>query len=167
MQMASSDRPHTSVAGRISSPSPSPLRFPPRWFPSWSSRAVVHALSSPSLSWCYRWYQSSQHIHESNNKKGRMLGKISTTASLTELRLRAWHFGCGWLTLSARALHWGFNFTGLSKLNRFVRQSVLRADSSHTSTADRFACSRSDSHRGDRPCKGHSFPYAVLFSAYI
>lgn len=52
-----SDWPHTSGAGRTSSPSPSPLRFPPHWFPSWSSRAAVRVPSSPSLSWCCKWYQ--------------------------------------------------------------------------------------------------------------
>lgn len=45
-------RPRTSAAGRTSSPSPSPRRFLPRWFPCGSSRVASRAPSSPSLSWC-------------------------------------------------------------------------------------------------------------------
>lgn len=48
------DGPRTSAAGRTSSPSPSPQRFLPRWFPSGSFRAASRAPSSPSLSWCCR-----------------------------------------------------------------------------------------------------------------
>lgn len=96
-----------------------------------------------------------------------MLRKISATNALPELRLRACHFGCGWLMLSASALHRGFNVTGRSKVNRFVRQSVFRADSSHTSTGDRFSCSRSANHRGDRPCNRAFFSICCfIFSIY-
>lgn len=157
MQMTPSDWPHTSAAGRISSPSPSPLRFPPRWFPSWSSRAVVHALSSPSLSWCCKSYQTLW-VHNTSmraTKKGRMLGKISATGSFTEVRFRAGHFGCGWLTLCIG------DWTGLwdSQCSGLIL---------HTHQAQTV------SHAAGRRITGetvhateHSFPYAVWFSDSI
>lgn len=92
-----------------------------------------------------------------------MLGKISATDSLTEVRFRAGHCGCG-----GAALHGGFNLTVLSKSNRFARQSVFGADSSHTSTADSFSCSRAENPRGDRACnRAFSSIRCFVFSQHI
>lgn len=47
--------PRTSGAGRDGAPSPSPLRFQPRWSPCGSSRVAWRALASPSRSlYCHR-----------------------------------------------------------------------------------------------------------------